>query len=58
MDVVAAAVKSALQDSVILQRLDNYGVDPIGSTPAEFERTIAADIVQWSEAIKAANIKL
>lgn len=58
VDVVAAAVKNALQDSVILQRLDNYGVDPIGSTPAEFERTIAADIAQWSEAIKAANIKL
>lgn len=58
VDVVAAAVKSALQDSVILQRLDNYGVDPIGSTPAEFERTIAADIALWGEAIKAANIKL
>ena len=58
VDVVATEVKSALQDSMILQRLDNYGVDPIGSTPAEFERTIAADIAQWSEAIKAADIKL
>lgn len=58
VDVVAAEVKNALKDTAVLQRLDNYGVDPIGSTPAEFERTIAADIAQWGEAIKAANIKL
>ena len=45
-------------DPVILQRLDTYGVDPIGSTPAEFKQTMADDIVQWGAAIKAANIKL
>lgn len=58
VDVVAAEVKNALRESAILQRFDNYGVDPIGSTPSEFARTIAADIALWGEAIKAANVKL
>ncbi|MDO9414123.1 MAG: tripartite tricarboxylate transporter substrate binding protein [Pseudolabrys sp.] len=58
VDVVAAEVRVALKDQTTLQRLDTYGVDPIGSTPAEFAQTIAADIAQWSAAIKAANIKL
>lgn len=58
VDVVAAEVKNAVRESAILQRFDNYGVDPIGSTPAEFARTIAADIALWGEAIKGANVKL
>lgn len=58
VDAVAAEVKNALKDSVISQRLDSYGVDPIGSTPVEFAQTIASDIAQWSAAIKSANIKL
>ena len=58
VDVVAAEVKNALREPAILQRFDNYGVDPIGSTPSEFAQTIAADIAQWGEAIKAANVKL
>jgi tripartite-type tricarboxylate transporter receptor subunit TctC len=58
VNTVAAEVRNALKDQVILHRLDGYGVDPIGSTPAEFKQTMADDIVQWSNAIKAANIKL
>jgi tripartite-type tricarboxylate transporter receptor subunit TctC len=58
VDAVTAEVKNALKDPIILQRLDNYGVESIGSTSAEFEQTIAADISQWSAAIKTANIKL
>ena len=58
VDIVAAEVRNALKDPVVLQRLDSYGVDPVGSTPAEFKQTMADDIEQWSAAIKAANIKL
>jgi tripartite-type tricarboxylate transporter receptor subunit TctC len=56
VDIVAAEVRDALKDPEILQRLEMYGVDPIGSTPAEFKQTMADDIVQWGAAIKAANI--
>lgn len=56
VDIVAAEVRDALKDPEILQRLEMYGVDPIGSTPAEFKQTMADDIVQWGAAIKVANI--
>lgn len=58
VEVLAAEVKNALKDGVILQRLDSYGVDPIGSTPIEFAQTIAADVAQWGMAIKSAKLKL
>jgi tripartite-type tricarboxylate transporter receptor subunit TctC len=58
IDLVAGEVQNALKDPDILSRMDAYGVDPIGSTPAEFAATIKADIEQWHSAIKSANLKL
>lgn len=58
VELLANEVRVALKDPKILERLDSYGVDPIGSTPSEFKATIEADVSQWSKAVKAANIKL
>src|SRR3979490_747857 len=37
------------------ERLVSNGIDPLGSTPAAFAATIAADIPFWSETAKAAG---
>ena len=58
IDLLAAQVKEALKDPKILSHLDAYGVDPIGSTPEEFAKTIDADIRQWHAAINKAHISL
>jgi tripartite-type tricarboxylate transporter receptor subunit TctC len=58
VDLLVKEVQVALKDPSILQRLDSYGVDPIGSTPAEFKSTIETDVAQWAKAVKAADIKL
>ena len=52
-DAVARAVKGP----VIADRLVGNGVDPLGSTPKEFARLIAADIALWAEAIRSAGIE-
>lgn len=57
VDLVANQTRSALKDPAILQRLDAYGVEPIGSTPEEFKQTIAEDVAQWRKTIKDADIK-
>ncbi len=46
-----------VSEPAVIDRLDKIGVDPDGSSPDEFAKTIAADITQWAAAIKAAGIK-
>ncbi len=58
IDLLAQGAQTALNDPTILQRFDSYGVEPIGSSPAEFKATIAEDVGQWRKTIKQANINL
>jgi tripartite-type tricarboxylate transporter receptor subunit TctC len=55
---VADAVKEALASEGMTARLQQIGVDAIGSTPREFADTLRADIAIWSEAAKAAKLKM
>jgi len=55
---VADAVKEALATEGMTARLQQIGVDAIGSTPREFADTLRADIAIWSEAAKAAKLKM
>jgi tripartite-type tricarboxylate transporter receptor subunit TctC len=58
VELVAGEAQAALKDPAILQRLESYGVVAIGSSPAEFKRTIDEDVLQWRTLIKQAGIKL
>jgi hypothetical protein len=40
----------------LLERLQSYGVDPVGNTPAEFAKTIAADVALWADAVKMTGL--
>jgi tripartite-type tricarboxylate transporter receptor subunit TctC len=57
VQTVVREVQNAIKEKTILERFDSYGVDAIGSDPAEFKRTMAEDIAQWRAAIQAADIK-
>ena len=46
------------KDPKYVERLANYGVDPLGSSPDEFATMIAADIKLWAEAVRIAGVKL
>ena len=52
------AVKEMMSSEATRQRLLSLGVDPIGNTPKEFADTVKLDITIWSEAAKAANLKM
>jgi tripartite-type tricarboxylate transporter receptor subunit TctC len=41
----------------VRERFAALGVDPVGSTPEEFAKVIAADTAKWTAVAKAANIK-
>ncbi len=56
VDRVASELARAVKDAKFAEQLARYGVDPLGSTPDEFKRTIAADVSFWAEAVRAAGI--
>jgi len=57
VDRIAAEVARAAKDPAIAAQLANLGVDPVGSTPAEFAAMISDDIRSWAEAVKLAGLE-
>lgn len=55
---LADAVREALAAEGTQSKFQQMGVDAIGSSPREFAETLRADIAVWSEAAKAANLKM
>ena len=52
-----AEVNRALRDPDLIVKFAQQGISPAGGTPAEFQHTIAADLKNWTETARAANIK-
>jgi tripartite-type tricarboxylate transporter receptor subunit TctC len=50
-------VVRVLRSPDVRERFAALGVDPVGGTPEEFARVIAADTAKWAAVAKAANIK-
>jgi tripartite-type tricarboxylate transporter receptor subunit TctC len=46
-----------LKTPEVRERIVALGIDPVGSTPEEFGKVIAADIAKWTAVAKTANIK-
>jgi tripartite-type tricarboxylate transporter receptor subunit TctC len=50
-------LKSALQDPTVKATLDKLGATPVGSTAAEFDVFMHAEVAKWEPVLKAANIQ-
>jgi tripartite-type tricarboxylate transporter receptor subunit TctC len=46
----------AIRDPGVSAKLKNMAVDPGGGSPADFKRLIDADIIKYSDVVKAANL--
>jgi tripartite-type tricarboxylate transporter receptor subunit TctC len=57
VEKVAREVAAAVGDTKFVEKLAGYGVDPLGNTPEEFSRMIAADVATWAAALEAAGIQ-
>ena len=53
-----AGVSAALKKPDVRKKLIDQGIDPMGSTPDEFARFMAAEDTKYLEAIKASNITM
>jgi tripartite-type tricarboxylate transporter receptor subunit TctC len=54
---INAELNRALRDPDLIAKFAQQGLTPAGGTPAEFQRTIATDLKNWTETARAANIR-
>ena len=52
-----AEVNRALRDPDLIAKFAQQGISPAGGSPADFQRTITADLKNWTETARAANIR-
>jgi tripartite-type tricarboxylate transporter receptor subunit TctC len=50
-------VRTVLADSSVKNKINQIGVEPVGSTAAELYARIAKELVYWAEAIKVAQLR-
>lgn len=55
---IAAEMRNALQQPEAVKRFEGLGIDPIGSTPAEYAKQLAADIAAFAQAVKVSGAKV
>jgi tripartite-type tricarboxylate transporter receptor subunit TctC len=55
---IAAEFARAAKEPKFAERLDQEGVEPLGSSPAETAKFIAADMALWADAVKIAGVSL
>jgi tripartite-type tricarboxylate transporter receptor subunit TctC len=55
---INAEVNRALRDPDLIAKFAQQGITPAGGTAAEFARTIATDLRNWTDTARAANIKV
>jgi tripartite-type tricarboxylate transporter receptor subunit TctC len=58
IDKVNGIVVKALQDKALRDDLYAKGVEPIGSSPKQFQDFIAAEYVRWGDVVRRSGIKL
>jgi tripartite-type tricarboxylate transporter receptor subunit TctC len=54
----SADIARAVRDTDLRDRMVQQGMEPIGSTPEEFDAVIRAEIIKWAPAVKASGAKV
>ena len=58
VDKLSRAAGAAMRRPEIKERLAQFGIDPVGSTSAEFTVFLKSEVAKWSKVIKDSNVKI
>lgn len=57
VELLSRDINEALRDPEVRERINRVALEPLGTTPAEFEQYLKADIVKWGRVVKASGAK-
>jgi tripartite-type tricarboxylate transporter receptor subunit TctC len=57
LNALHALIIKALKTPEVIQKLRELGAEPVGNTPAEFQKFVADEVTSWKQTVKAANIQ-
>lgn len=57
IEQIEKAILVSFKQPTVIEQLSNKGIDPVGSSAAEFANTIAKDIKLWQEIVDVADVK-
>ena len=57
VNTLSEAIIKATRSPDITQRLLDQGAEPVGSTPAEFDKILREEVAKWVEVIRASGIR-
>ena len=55
---ISSDVSRALKSPDLAERMTQLGMEPVGSTPAEFDALIRAEIEKWSRVVRISGAKV
>jgi len=55
---IGADIASAVKSPGLNERMTNLGVEPVGSSPEEYDALIRTEIEKWAAVVKKAGIKI
>jgi len=57
INTLSEAIINATRSPDIRQRLLDQGAEPVGNTPAEFDKVLRDEVAKWTEVIRASGIR-
>lgn len=57
VDRLNASAREALQAPDVIERFKQLGADRVGSTPEEFQKLVAGELVVWRDVVRRSGIK-
>lgn len=58
VDKLSAELQKVLEMPEVRDRLVDFGIDPVGGTPEQFDTFMRSEAVRWGDVVKKANIRL
>ena len=58
IDKLNAAARKALQAPEVISRFDALGAERVGSSPEQFQKLVAAEMIRWADVVKKSGVKI
>lgn len=58
VEQLGADIAAVVKESAFAARVRDFGMEPVGSTPQEYERFIRHEVARWAAVVKESNIKV